>query len=399
MARADEVELRGRPLFREVRIEALRENLLVFRGVSGFMLRRPLEQIELIQVDGCDALNAAERLRRAGDWDAASDAYADLPADGRRAWLAEFVHRRAADTHERAGRIDRVVESLLAAFEAQTELPLPKRAAASGSDANRRARERLATAMDNADPRFVSTLRRLHLELMIIDDLPVPAEFKQRPSASVVADADSTRAQHLPRRTALPPDDSARARESPPQGQTAAGSAATACEADALPAAARPATALPADDALPPAASRPVGAAAELALRAAPRLPADSLVVHEAQAALERGDAGRAVRLLRRGVAFATSDERQTWLLRLGVALLENREPHAAQQALEQVVPVARESAERAAALYHLGLACEQLGQPARAARCLQQALESRALPAGLQRQAQAALLRNGEAR
>ena len=64
----DTVKLNDRPAFRNVSISDFRDNLLVFRGVSGEYLKKPLAEVEWLAIDGRPHLTAAERAAATGNW-------------------------------------------------------------------------------------------------------------------------------------------------------------------------------------------------------------------------------------------------------------------------------------------------------------------------------------------
>ncbi|TWT46141.1 hypothetical protein RAS1_25890 [Phycisphaerae bacterium RAS1] len=142
-AAADTVKLSGRPPFVGVRIVAFREHRLIFRGVSGELLRKPHAEIEWIEADDLPRLGEAEHAAAEGRDPDAAAAYESVLRDAAAEWVGPWAKRRLAAVCDRCGRFDRAVELCL-------ELGgdcRPRRLAPAGSSENAAARTRLKNAL------------------------------------------------------------------------------------------------------------------------------------------------------------------------------------------------------------------------------------------------------------
>ncbi len=174
VAAGDTVTLVGKPPFNNVQITDYRGGRLVFRGVSREVLRIPIEQVQSLEIDGLEALNAAERAAGSADWATAARHYENaLTRTGER-WLADLMALRMLEVCDRAGRFDRAVELFVELVDAKgggTTVRPPKRAGPCGSAENRTARRKLERAIETTRSITAQEIfRKLYFELLIADD-------------------------------------------------------------------------------------------------------------------------------------------------------------------------------------------------------------------------------------
>lgn len=313
LAAADTVQLIGKPPFCNVSIMDFRGERLVFRGVSGQVLRKPLAQVEWFTIDGQSDLNAAEQAVAAGDWSAALPHYEQALAQADPPWLRALIRLRLLAATGRTDRYDHAIAAyigLLADGPPPTPPPIP---AEPGSDANRRARATIEAALRARQPAPVTAaLRTLLLELLLCDE----------------ADA-------------LPPDLLPPTRH-PPQS---AGTQPT-----------RPRTL----GILPPAATEPGPAPPA---EPPPRLGSESVVLRAAQAAFDAGDAPRAVRLIERALPYVPRGADGLWQLLRGRGLVAQGQAAEAVSGLLGLAEHDPDPLVRARAVYYAGTALERLGR------------------------------------
>ncbi|MFO0838879.1 MAG: hypothetical protein U1D55_10155 [Phycisphaerae bacterium] len=360
---ADTVTLRGKPPFQEVRIEDFAEGILTFRGVSGYQIRRSLELVERFSIDGQDGLNEAERLASDNQLESAIDGYLTAEKAASQPWIGELIRARAIRACDQSGRIDRAVELLIRSGSSL----MPRRCGAPGCSANRTAREFLDRAVRD-DPARTGDFRRLWLELVIIDDEPMPPELGTEPTPSAAEAVAGPEVASTRPESALPPDPS----DTPLVKASLPASGAT------------PPTALPAENADGPASRPRTSGASIVAPRTTPRLPADSLVVATAVESCQTGEPGHAIRMLERGLRFVASDARPAWTMMLGQALVEGGSAQRAADVLTALTFDRRDATRRARALYFCGLANRRLNRTDRAKAQLREAIATNELPAEL---------------
>lgn len=355
---ADIVKLNGRPAFQNVTISDFRRGMLVFRGVSGETLRKPLTEVDWIAVDDQEALNTAEEAAARGFWPGAVEFYRAALASGGDDWRETLVRVRLMAALDRAGQFDLAVQEFveLAHRDPHSAAFAPSRPAPPGSAINRAARETLAAAarQATAEAARIALQTRL-LELLIYDnERTLPAEFVPAVSRSPAATFDT-------------PDEAA------PVSQ-------------------------PADR--PPVAEgrRLFGDRPSRRLtRAVVNVTRDSLLLAAAREAVEAGDAGRAVRLLRRGMPYVNPDDLATWRFELSRALIEAGEPLAAADDLLRLLGESPPDELAAEIRYHLGLAHERMGRLDIARRYYAELSDDPAQRRDLRKRAEQALTRIGE--
>lgn len=338
---ADTVVLAGKPPFRNVEIVGLRDGRLRFRGVCREILSKPLREVVRLELDSCPALSKAEALAEI-DVHAAIAAYEQAADEAGDDWPRTLVHARLLGVYDRAGRFDAAAALYVSLTSEQPELASqcrPRYPAPPGSEANRRARERLLGAIEPSRSQAVpAALRTLAFELLLFDEVdPLPPGF------------------------------------APPTPQPARGS-----------------TSQPA--ALPPLlfgdTPRRSGAP--------PRLPADSLVLEGARRALAEADVARAARLVERSLPYVAESDAPAWRLLRGRCLIEQGQPARAADELLALTRPPHDRSLAAEALYYVGLAHERMGR-ADAAEIYRELLRKDGIPAETQRLAVQGLKRLGE--
>ena len=177
---ADSVKLRGKPVFQNVEVQTFRDGRLEFRGVSGQVLRKPLDQIEWFTMEAFPEFAAAEELAGAGRWAEAVPEFVLAADRTEEAWLRAWIQIRLLQALDRAGRFPEAVGqylSLLASGSRHAGVTPPRFAGPAGSEENRKARDLLAGAIrDPAYGPVHDLLRGFLLELVILDcEEPVPA--------------------------------------------------------------------------------------------------------------------------------------------------------------------------------------------------------------------------------
>lgn len=355
-ARADTVKLAGQPEFRNVAITGFHAPRLEFRGVSRQYLKKNLDRVEWLAIDGATALNAAEQAAAAGNWDTAVLEYERALSQADRPWLRDLVGWRFLAACGPAGRFDRAVELFAAFLESGTPPAPPSTAGPVGSDVNRRARAFLERALSDRPPPAAATpLRALLLELLLYEDVdPLPPPFES------------------PRHAATD------GKDAPPSAASASQPASRpdiATGASRRPVGILPAQNEPSAPAVPP-----------------PRLTPRGLVWKAATSALEAGDHARAGRLTARALPFVSESERGTWQVVLGRCHLESGRAADAVVVLMDVIAADADRALVADALYYVGMAHERLGRTDVAKRTFETLADRADAPDDVRARARAAL-------
>jgi tetratricopeptide (TPR) repeat protein len=336
-APADAVKLVGRPVFRNVLLSDYRDGRIIFRGVSGEYLRKPLGEVEWLECAACPPLTEAEHAAAEGQWAAAATAYQEVLRSGCAPWADRLARVRLLVASDRAGRFD---EAVLVLSELLRDYPLetpasPRRPGPPGSETNSRAITALNAALSESGLRPTdAALHRLLLELLLYEE-----------------------ADEVP---------------FVPEGSDAA-------------AAAQP-TRQPVDRT--PLLGLPVASPPKPAVRV--RLPGDSWLIDAAARALDAGEAERCRRLIERALPFVAPDERGPWRLVLARARIA---AGAFAEAANDLLPLT----ETAAAVYHLAVAHEGLGRPDVAQRLYRELLASSDTPPRVRVDAARALDRLGD--
>jgi tetratricopeptide (TPR) repeat protein len=345
-AGADTVKLRGKPAFRNVQVVGLRDGRLVFKGVSRQHLRKPLAQIEWVEVDRVATLGPAERARAAERWAVAVRAYRQALEEIREPGLTGFARLRLLECCDRGGLFDEAVALYVELVRQDATLAseyTPRCPGRPGSPTNDAARGHLEAALALTRSATAASLwRNLLLEIVLYE------EADDWPAALA---------------------------EGGPPGGDQAGPTPASRSVEASPSSAPTA----------PSASRPL------------RLPADSLPLTAARAALAAGDTQRAHRLLERSLPFVDPADRGPWKLLLGRCRMELGRYAQAAAELAELAETDADPARAAEALYYLGLAHERMGRPEVAIRLYRELLARENLPAEVRTLARAGLRRVGE--
>jgi tetratricopeptide (TPR) repeat protein len=180
----DIVKLAGKPPFAQVRLTGFSDGEICFRGVSGYVIRKRLAEVEYLRIEGAEALDHAEASAASGAW-----------CDG---WLADLAAARRIRALDCAGRFDEAVVEWLEALRGRrfpAEAVIPRRPGPPGSEVNARALGRLRGArLSDASG---AAIRRLYLETLIHEDVAaLPREFAAA-SAAQSASAPSPDAPPL----------------------------------------------------------------------------------------------------------------------------------------------------------------------------------------------------------
>lgn len=335
-ADTDTVKLAGRPAFRGVAVHGFHAGHVLLRGASGQILRKPLEQVEWLELEGRPEFNAAEQARAAGRMIQAAELYERALSLAGKVWVSELIRWRLLPLADADGRFDRAVElfaEIMATTAARDQAPAPRHPGFPGSAMNHAAAASLAAALATAPAPAAGRLRTLALELNLyrgVESLP-----ESRPAATVV-----------------PPTASQPATTSAPVGILGL---------------------LPGDEA--PSTTRPAASAPDL------QLPADTFLLDSVEAALGAGDHNRASRLIERALPYVTAVDRPKWQILLGRCRIAAG--RLAEAASEFLALADRESdpALAAMALYYVGVAHEQMGLADVASRVYRELLERRTVP------------------
>lgn len=347
-SRGDTVKLTNRPAFRNVAVVGFRGGRVIFRGVSGQYLRKPLPEVEWLTIAGAPDLSAAERATTTGDWGRAVPTYeAALEAAGER-WLRDLVRFRLLTAYDRAGRFDRAVALYVELLGAHPDLAArfaPRHPGPVDSDVNRQARATLVRvlAADAASP-GAGALRALQLELMLYEGLERRPEARTAPTTSG------------PATTSLP---------------------------STGPASDGPIGILGGDEAKP----RPAPASSP-----AVQLPSDSFVLDAAQAACDAEQYSRAVQLIELALPHVASAEQGPWRLLLGRCRIRVGRPAEAASDLLSLAETDPDAARAALALYYAGLAHERMGRADVAGKLYEELLQRADVDAEVKTRARQAL-------
>lgn len=342
-ARADTVKLRNKPEFRHVRVTGFRDGKLVFRGVSQQYLRKPLADVEWLEIERLPALGDAERAAAIGRWNIATTRYETAQQLADDEWLQRFVRVRLLWAYDAAGRFDLAVElyiETLSLHPADLAQLVPTNPGPPGSHANRRARAALeAAASAPAAPGTLERARELLLQLLIYEEV-TSLPFPPAPS------------DHLPPDPRAPADD--------PLGL------------------------------LPPApATSPSRNEAQSVI-----LPADSFLLSAASHALDRGDLRRARYLVDAARPFVAADQTRPWQFIDARCQLGAGQFAAAAASLLDLAENDPDPGRSAAALYYVGLAHERMSRPDVARSCYEDVLRRPSSPPAIQADARAGLER-----
>jgi tetratricopeptide (TPR) repeat protein len=344
---ADTVKLREKPPFRKVQINDMRDGRIVFRGVSGQTLRKPLEQVEWIEIDAIPSLGAAEQARLAAKADEALSAYRRVLETPAFPWLRGYVRFRLVAAAENAGRFDDAITGWLSLANEGNAPPLPRKPGPRGGEANVLAIAKLTQAVSAPGrPEIRQRLQVLLLEVALLEGIePLPAGLESRLAAQAVW-ARVPWASDLAER-----------------GAGAAG---------------RSSLLLPDDE---PAADSIF-------------LLSDTGLLTTGTQLLEINKVDDAVQLLSRSLPFVRSGESRPWRIALGRALIEKGEFDRAIEVLTEQSGSEPGSGPNGESAYYAGLAHQKAGRTAAAREAYGDAVKDTELPAELRLSAQEALTR-----
>ncbi len=371
-ARGDFIQIIEKPAFDNVQAKDFRERLLIFRGVSGQLLRKPVDQIVTLRLNDFPELTRAEDLAARRD-PAADAAFISAARDGAQTWQRELAAYRRVVAQDRAGLFDGAVAGWLELLRDRPRDALsltPASPNPTAATAQRQAIEYLrAATLDPLYQRHLPAIRRLLLETLIYDELPLDRDGFRPPERIVASPAASRR-----RGLFADAEPDADAGTSP----SAAASVATRRRPQA---AAK--VGVPADSAgaAGTAGLNQPDAAGKLMDLPSPELSADSWLLREIESDLADYSTSRAVRRLTQAEPFITTGARAAWRLAWVEVALNQGCP---EEALAIVQELRRRSGRPATGAeshfvarlrYHEGLAWRALGEPDRARRCFEAAL------------------------
>lgn len=357
---ADTVVFTGKPPFRNVAITDIRHGRLLFRGVSGETVQKPLGLVTSVALDTLPQFAQSDDAVAAGDYDSALAALNECEKEVRENWQRTLVRYRRLAVLSAAGRTDQALAAFADLVREDPQTPaenLPCDIGPTASSANRAALALLRkTRFRGVTPALEQALAVRRLELTLLEE------------------PDSVR------------------REFTPLEQRSASDAPASQPTD--------------DDDAPLLFGTPRAAPS-----AAPiALSRDSPLRIEARRLLAAGDARTALRLLERALPFVRNIDRGWWTLDACRCRIELREfARAADEllAVSTAADAAAASANKAAppagaadralaawALYYVGLAHEGLNRPDVAADQYRELRSREDLPADLVAEVEAGLQR-----
>lgn len=170
----DTVTLRDKPPFRNVQIVDVRHGKIVFRGVSGETIQRPLSAVEWVEIEAMPRFSALEKASSAGQWEKALDEITALEREAREPWLQTLLRHRRLRILESAGRFDEAVNAFLELVQSDPQTPaalVPQRLSPVGSIQNRAALEIVRKSKPRAlAPALEEEVDRLRLQLLILEE-------------------------------------------------------------------------------------------------------------------------------------------------------------------------------------------------------------------------------------
>ena len=172
VAVADQVHMaEGQQSYMYVTVTGLSEGMLEFRSQShGNVVRKPLGQIKLIQLDDVPHFNRGEGEFSRGRYAEAIEQFELARRRVRSGWLADLIDLRLLEAYELAGRFDRAVATfvqLLPRLPSEAAARRPKRVGQQGSQYNRLALEQLERALKRTKaPNLARELKLLKLEIL-----------------------------------------------------------------------------------------------------------------------------------------------------------------------------------------------------------------------------------------
>ncbi|MBI5865608.1 MAG: hypothetical protein HZB38_14090 [Planctomycetes bacterium] len=340
-ARGDSVTLREKTPFTAVTVTDFRAGVLHFRGVSGETLRKPIEQVERIDITDFPALQQAGELAADGRTDKAIELLAAAGKSAPLDWQRRLARFRCLSTMNQAGRIDDGLPLFLELVREEPGLSptlLPRDFSPRGSERNREALALLRKTRLKGSPALVSAVESLRLELTLLEEPRSAArEYPQRqPTTRAAAAEDGEEAPLL------------------------FGSPRAAATSERV------------------------------------YLPRNSGVRTEAGRMLAAGDVAGASQLIEAALPYVASEDRDAWDLLAGRCRIERKEYARAAETLLALAEAtaARDRALNAEALYHVAVAHEGLARPDVAAGIYRELLDREDLPASVRQRAEAAVKR-----
>lgn len=189
--RADTVKLHAKPAFQNVQVTDFRRGRLIFRGVSRQYLRKPLEQIEWVAIDGLTSLSLAEQRIALGRWNEAIGHYETALGSAPQPWQRKFILIRLIAACDRAGEFARAVGHYIKLVQARPAVAAkygPRHPPTTRSGENADARRKIELAIETGRSTTArEVLRTFLLELMIHERDPRVVELfpPPRPNALI----------------------------------------------------------------------------------------------------------------------------------------------------------------------------------------------------------------------
>lgn len=173
-AAGDTVTLRDKPPFRNVQIIDVRRGKLVFRGVSGETIQKPMSMVEWVEIDAMPRFSTLEKAMAAGQWETALAEIAALEREAREPWLQTLLRHRRLRILEFADRLDEAVATFLELARSDPQTPaalLPQKLGPAGSHKNRAALDLLRkTKLRGVAADLDEGIDRLRLQLTLLEE-------------------------------------------------------------------------------------------------------------------------------------------------------------------------------------------------------------------------------------
>ncbi len=331
---SDTVKLTNRSPFEDVQLTFFGQNAIIFRGVSGEHLRKPLDEIEWLAIDDAAAFSRAEQALHRGAYEAAADDYRSALAPADTPWLRRLIRVRLVASLDRAGRFAEAVDAFI---ELARETPsaarrhTPQRPDRPGSARNRAALGAVERALadESLSEAARAALEELTLALRLHEGLKVETGAAGVQSPYVPDRRPEERPLGI-----LPPADGEP--ETRPSTQPAAGTG----------------------------------------------LGSDSLVYHAAAQGCDTPRADWAAELLSRALPHVAAEDRDAYRLLWGRCRINAGEAAAAAADLLELAEDAAHPAVRAWASFHVGRAHEKLRRPDIARRVYEELVDQMDVPA-----------------
>jgi len=165
----------GQQSYMYVTVTGLSEGMLEFRSRShGNVVRKPLGQIKLIELDDMPDFNRGEGELSKGRYAEAIEQFELARRRVRSGWLADLIDVRLLEAYEAVGRFDRAVAmfvELLPRVPSEAAARRPKRVGQRGSQYNVLALEQVERALKRTkSPKLVRELKLLKLEILYAEE-------------------------------------------------------------------------------------------------------------------------------------------------------------------------------------------------------------------------------------